>query len=194
MEGVPGIGWAIVQRKRLGGRGASRAMLALDLADQAQPHGSHRAVPVYPTGAGAQRPSPKPAGSMRPRAVCQRGLARYQANWRRLMDGMRQMGFRAVGAGPACQPDRGDLPQPGSSGVQTSTGALSKGCKRLGYVIFPGRLALADTFRVGCMGAVTETDITAAMEAVAETMADMGISGLGAPSPCHVMPGRWARA
>ena len=51
--------------------------------------------------------------------------------------------------------------------------------KRRGFIIFPGRLALADTFRIGCMGDVTEQDMAEAMTAVAEAMRDMGITGLG---------------
>jgi 2-aminoethylphosphonate-pyruvate transaminase len=51
--------------------------------------------------------------------------------------------------------------------------------KRRGFVIFPGRLALANTFRIGCMGEVTEDDIGEAMAAVADTMAEMGVRGFG---------------
>ena len=51
--------------------------------------------------------------------------------------------------------------------------------KARGFIIFPGRLALADTFRIGCMGDVTEQDMAEAMNAVAETIQEMGITGLG---------------
>jgi 2-aminoethylphosphonate-pyruvate transaminase len=51
--------------------------------------------------------------------------------------------------------------------------------KRRGFVIFPGRLALQNTFRIGCMGAVTEDDIARAMVAVADTMAEMGVGSFG---------------
>ena len=57
--------------------------------------------------------------------------------------------------------------------------ALFEGMKRRGFIIFPGRLALADTFRIGCMGAVTEADMAEAIEAVAETMQEMGIRSIG---------------
>jgi aspartate aminotransferase-like enzyme len=50
--------------------------------------------------------------------------------------------------------------------------------KARGFIIFPGRLALADTFRIGCMGDVTEQDMADAMNAVAESMQEMGVTGL----------------
>ncbi len=104
-------------------------------------------------------------------------LARYRANWRRLVDGMRQMGFRAVVPDAHASPIVATFHNPDHPAF--SFQHLYEGMKRRGYIIFPGRLALADTFRIGCMGAVAEHDITAAMAAVADTMAEMGIGGLG---------------
>jgi len=56
---------------------------------------------------------------------------------------------------------------------------LFEGMKKRGFIIFPGRLALANTFRIGCMGNVTEDDIAEAMQAVSETLVEMGVTGLG---------------
>jgi len=57
--------------------------------------------------------------------------------------------------------------------------ALFEGMKKRGFIIFPGRLALANTFRVGCMGDVTETDMSEAMQAIAEILEQMGVTHLG---------------
>ena len=51
--------------------------------------------------------------------------------------------------------------------------------KKRGFIIFPGRLALADTFRIGCMGDVTEADMSEAMQAIADTLEEMGVIRLG---------------
>ena len=59
---------------------------------------------------------------------------------------------------------------------------LFEGLKAWGFIIFPGRLALADTFRIGCMGAVTEQDMAEAMTAIAETMLETG-DGRHRPRP-----------
>jgi 2-aminoethylphosphonate-pyruvate transaminase len=105
-------------------------------------------------------------------------LVRYQRNWRRLLDGMRQMGFTTVLPDDAhASPIVATFHNPAHPAF--SFQALFEGMQRRGFIIFPGRLALANTFRIGCMGAVREDDIAEAMQAVAETMTEMGISEFG---------------
>ena len=176
MQGVPGIGWAVVQNHALEaskGRGAS---LALDLWDQNQHMdrtGAFRFTPptqVLCAFAQACREHAAEGG-------VDGRLARYERNWRRLVDGMRQMGFRTVVPDEHASPIVATFHNPEDPAFSFQT--LFEGMKRRGFVIFPGRLALADTFRIGCMGDVTEQDIAEAMEAVAATMAEMGVKGLG---------------
>ena len=104
-------------------------------------------------------------------------LARYTANWKRLVDGMRQMGFATVVPDANACPIVATFHNPKHPAF--SFQKLFEGMQNRGFVIFPGRLALADTFRIGCMGDVHERDMAEAMTAVAETMAEMGIPGLG---------------
>jgi 2-aminoethylphosphonate-pyruvate transaminase len=109
-------------------------------------------------------------------------LARYQRNWRRLVDGMRQMGFTTVVPDDAhASPIVATFHNPDHPAF--SFERLFEGMQRRGFIIFPGRLALANTFRIGCMGAVGEDDIAEAMHALAETMAEMGIAGFGRLEP-----------
>jgi 2-aminoethylphosphonate-pyruvate transaminase len=104
-------------------------------------------------------------------------LARYRRNWRRLVDGMRQMGFKTVVPDEFASPIVATFHNPAHPAF--SFQKLFEGMQRRGFIIFPGRLALADTFRIGCMGEVTEDDIAEAMAAVAETLAEMAVTGLG---------------
>jgi 2-aminoethylphosphonate-pyruvate transaminase len=104
-------------------------------------------------------------------------LARYSRNWQRLVDGMRQMGFSTVVPDEFASPIVATFHNPTHPAFNFQK--LFQGMKQRGFIIFPGRLALADTFRIGCMGAVTEDDIGEAMAAVAEVMAEMGVSTVG---------------
>jgi 2-aminoethylphosphonate-pyruvate transaminase len=179
MQGVPGIGWAVVRRSALEAAERPR-VLCLDLADQAQ-HMDRTGLfrftpPVQVLAAFAQACREHEAeGGTAAR------IARYRANWRRLVDGMRQMGFRTVVPDSAASPIVATFHNPEHPAF--SFDALFDGMKRRGFVIFPGRLALQNTFRIGCMGAITEDDIARAMVAVADTMGEMGVGSFGRADP-----------
>jgi 2-aminoethylphosphonate-pyruvate transaminase len=176
MQGVPGIGWSVVQKTALENARGTCKPLVIDLWDQAQHMDRTNAFrftpPTQVLAAFAQACREHDAeGGTEAR------LARYRRNWRRLVDGMRQMGFSTVVPDEFASPIVATFHNPTDPAF--SFQKLFEGMKRRGFIIFPGRLALADTFRIGCMGDVTETDMAEAMDAVAATMREMGISGLG---------------
>jgi len=176
MQGVPGIGWAIVQNTVLENARGNGTSLVLDLWDHNQHMDRTTAFrftpPTQVVAAFAQacREHAREGGSAA-------RLARYQRNWRRLVDGMRQMGFTTVVPDEFASPIVATFHNPDHPAF--SFQALFAGMKQRGFIIFPGRLALADTFRIGCMGDVTEQDVAEAMNAVAETMQEMGVASLG---------------
>src|SRR5699024_4725738 len=45
-----------------------------------------------------------------------------------------------------------------------------------GYVLYPGKLTTAETFRVGCIGHINEKDIAGAVSAVGEVLQTMNIT------------------
>jgi 2-aminoethylphosphonate-pyruvate transaminase len=176
MQGVPGIGWAVVQKAALESTKGRCRSLALDLWDHNQ-HMDRTGLfrftpPTHVVAAFAQACREHAAEGGVPAR-----LARYQANWQRLVDGMRQMGFVAVVPDAYASPIVATFREPDHPGFTFK--ALFEGMKRRGFVIFPGRLAMAGTFRIGCMGALTAADIGEAMEALADTMAAMGVTAFG---------------
>jgi 2-aminoethylphosphonate-pyruvate transaminase len=176
MQGAPGIGWAVVQHTALENAKANAPSLVLDLWDQNQHMdrtGTFRFTPptqVLAAFAQACREHEAEGGAPA-------RLARYQANWKRLVDGMRQMGFTTVVPDEFASPIVTTFHNP--THPDFSFQKLFQGMKARGFIIFPGRLALADTFRIGCMGDLTEQDMSEAMAAISETMNEMGIPGFG---------------
>jgi 2-aminoethylphosphonate-pyruvate transaminase len=176
MQGVPGVGWAVVRTAAIESATPLRRSLSLDLREQSRhmdTTGLFRFTPptqVVMAFAQACREHAAEGG------VTARH-ARYRRNWQRLVDGMRQMGFRTVVPDANASPIVATFHNPDDPAF--SFQQLFEGMKRRGFVIFPGRLALANTFRIGCMGEVTEDDIGEAMTAVSETMAEMGVHGFG---------------
>jgi 2-aminoethylphosphonate-pyruvate transaminase len=173
---VPGIGWAVVQMTALENARGHGSSLVLDLWDQNQHMDRTTAFRFTPPT------QVMAAFAQACREHAQEGgtaarLARYRCNWRRLVDGMRQMGFSTVVPDEFASPIVATFHNPDHPAFTFQ--ALFEGMKRRGFIIFPGRLALANTFRIGCMGDVTEADMSEAMQAIADTLEEMGVTHLG---------------
>ena len=45
-----------------------------------------------------------------------------------------------------------------------------------GYVIYPGKLTVAPSFRIGCIGRIGPDEMRGALAAIAATLAEMGVA------------------
>ena len=50
--------------------------------------------------------------------------------------------------------------------------------KDRGYVIYPGKLTVADSFRIGCIGRLNAEHMRSALAAIAEVLAELGVESL----------------
>ena len=50
-----------------------------------------------------------------------------------------------------------------------------------GFLIYPGKLTVADSFRIGCIGDLGEVEMRAALSAIASALEEMGVHD-GAPA------------
>ncbi|NGM18855.1 2-aminoethylphosphonate--pyruvate transaminase [Roseomonas stagni] len=176
LQAPPGLAWIVAKKSALEEAKGNAHSLTLDLWDQNQ-HldrtGMFRFTPathLLLAFAEALREHEEEGG-------IEGRHARYHRSWRRLVDGMRQMGFRTLLEDAVASPIVATFHEPLDPGY--SFKALYEGMKRRGFIIFPGRLAAANTFRIACIGVVTEADIGRALEALAETMGEMGVVGMG---------------
>jgi 2-aminoethylphosphonate-pyruvate transaminase len=48
--------------------------------------------------------------------------------------------------------------------------------KDRGYVIYPGKLTVADSFRIGCIGRLGETEMRAFLAAAKEVLSELGVA------------------
>ena len=105
--------------------------------------------------------------------VAARG-ARYQENFRVLMDGMKGMGFRAY----LCDEDMGHIittfhyPRDEAFDFEQFYSRLSD----QGYVIYPGKLTEAACFRIGNIGRVFPEDVRALLAAIERTLKEMNVT------------------
>ena len=173
IQGVPGFGFVIARRAALEeSRGCARS-LSLDLYDQwqemEQKHGKWRFTsPTHVVRAFAQALNELDSeGGVTARHN------RYRENHRRLVSGMQQLGFRPL-LDAACQsPIITAFYYPDDANFTFT--AFYNALKRRRFVIYPGKVSSADTFRIGTIGHVFPDDIDQLIAAVAETVEELGL-------------------
>jgi 2-aminoethylphosphonate-pyruvate transaminase len=176
LQAPPGLAWIVVKKTALEAAKGNAPSLTLDLWDQEQ-HlertGMFRFTPATHLLLGMAEALREHAeeGGMEARQ------ARFRASWRRLVDGMRQMGFRTLLEDDVASPIVATFHDPPDPNY--SFRKLYDGMKARGFIIFPGRLAAANTFRLACIGIVTERDIGRALDAMADTLREMGVTTMG---------------
>ena len=50
---------------------------------------------------------------------------------------------------------------------------------RRGFVLYPGKLTVAESFRIGCIGHVGDGEMRRALEAIRAVLDEMGVTGCG---------------
>ena len=177
IEGVPGVGFAIVRQSLLEQCKGNAPSLTLDLYDQWQAmegNGQWRFTPPTHVIAALDQALNEHAdeGGVRGRG------ARYARNCRILVDGMRELGFETLLPDALQAPIivTFHMPADPSFVFQTFYDYLGE----RGFVIYPGKLTVADSFRIGCIGRLGEQEMREALNAVRDSLARMGV-GNGAP-------------
>jgi 2-aminoethylphosphonate-pyruvate transaminase len=176
LEGVPGLGFAIVRRSVLEAAAGNSPSLSLDLHGQWQGlenNGQWRFTP--PTHVIAALDSALGSHAAEG-GVAGRG-ARYQANCDRLVAGMQALGFEPLLPSDLQAPIIVTFHMPSDPAFvfEDFYAALAE----RDFLIYPGKLTVADSFRVGCIGQLHSKDIDAMLDATAQVLTSMGIKQRG---------------
>jgi 2-aminoethylphosphonate-pyruvate transaminase len=178
LEGVPGMGFVFLRKAVLDTCAGNSHSLAMDLHDQ------H----VYMEKTGQWRFTPPThVVAALDEAVTQfveeggqpARLARYRRNCATLVDGMARLGFKTFLAPAVQAPIIVTFHAPAHANYEFKR--FYEGAKARGFILYPGKLTQIETFRVGCIGAIGPNEMRQAVEAVADTLAEMGIAN-GAPA------------
>ncbi|MFP6759003.1 MAG: 2-aminoethylphosphonate--pyruvate transaminase [Alphaproteobacteria bacterium] len=165
LEGVPGVGLVIADKAALAATAGNAPSLSLDLHDQwrgFESNGQWRFTPpthvLAALGAALEQLIEEGGPPAR--------LARYSDNCRRLIAGMEALGFRLFLA----QEDQAPIIV--TFHIPTDKSFVFKDfyqqLHNRGVVIYPGKVTGAETFRIGCIGAIDGHDIDRALKAVGE--------------------------
>jgi 2-aminoethylphosphonate-pyruvate transaminase len=177
LEGAPGVGFAIVRRASLAAAEGNAHSLSLDLHAQwtgFEANGQWRFTPPTHVLAALDQALAEHAAEG---GVAGRG-ARYGHNCRLLVEGMRRLGFATLLPDALQAPIIVTFRMPADSRFD-----FKEFYDRLaarGYVIYPGKLTVAESFRIGCIGRIGEFEIKGALAAISQVMAELGVAS-GAP-------------
>jgi 2-aminoethylphosphonate-pyruvate transaminase len=179
LEAVPGMGFCIARREALAAARGNAPSLSLDLHDQwdaMEKNGQWRFTPPVHCILAFDRALDEFEAEG---GVAGRG-GRYRENCRILVEGLRALGFETLlpdaHQAPIIVTVR--MPIDPKFHFETFYDRLSEA----GYVIYPGKLTVAESFRIGCIGRLGAVEMRGALAAIAKTLAAMGVTN-GAPEP-----------
>jgi len=173
LEGVPGLGFALIEKKALVAAKGNAHSLALDLYDQwnaMENNGQWRFTPpthvIFAFDKAIEQFEAEGGQPFR--------LARYSENCRLLISGMRDMGFQTLLEDDLQAPIIVTFHMPEDPAFIFPT--FYDRLREKGYIIYPGKLTVAESFRIGCIGDIRRDTIEGALRTIKQVLRDMGVS------------------
>ncbi len=173
LESVPGIGFIIARTEALAAARDNAPSLSLDLHDQwrgFEATGEWRFTPPTQVLAALGQALDEHAAEG---GVSARG-ARYAANCRILIEGMRELGFETFLPDSLQAPIIVTFRSP--SDPRFDFARFYDALAKRGYLIYPGKLTQSPSFRIGCIGHIDEKVMQDVVAAVAEVTGEMGFN------------------
>ena len=175
LESVPGMGFAILRKAALEHCKGNCHSLSLDLYDQWQAYTRTKQWRFTPPTTVVAALAEALKQFQAQGGVAGRG-ARYRSNCEILIKGMEKLGFvsflpRAIQAPIITTWHAPDDPH-------YNFNTFYDKVRERGFTLYPGKLTEVETFRVGCIGAIGETEMKDAVNAIGAIVKDMGISRL----------------
>lgn len=173
IQGVPGFGFVIAARDKLEGTKGWARSLSLDLYDQWREMEQHGGKWRYTSPTHVVRAFHQALLELDAEGEIAARAARYRENHRRLVGGMREIGFHTL------------LPDALQSPIITSFhcpndprfdfAVFYDRLKARRFVIYPGKVTNANTFRIGTIGHVFPDDIDLLTRNVADVVRELNL-------------------
>jgi 2-aminoethylphosphonate-pyruvate transaminase len=178
IEGPPGMGFVIARRTALEAAAGNSTSLSLDLHDQWQymeKTTQWRYTPPTHVVAAFAAALDAHAAEGGPPAR----LARYARNCDMLVSGMKALGFRPFLDAAIQAPIIVTFHAPADT--RYAFRDFYDRVREKGYILYPGKLTQVETFRVGCIGAIGPDEMRQAVNAIGDTLREMGIERMAPP-------------
>ena len=168
IQGVPGFGFVVARRTVLEQCAGNARSLSLDLYGQWHEMEHKGGKWRYTSPTHVVRAFDQALTELELEGGAAKRHDRYTENHRRLVQGMRTLGFETLLPDALQSPIITSFLNPAHPGYDFARfhGAL----KSRGFVIYPGKVTVADTFRIGNIGHVFPEDMDALLLAVRQSM------------------------
>ena len=179
IEGVPGFSFVIARRSTLEEAKGNAHSLALDLHAQwayLEKTGQWRYTPPTHVMAAFDRALTLHAAEG---GVAARGK-RYRENRDVMVEGMRDIGFETLLKDGWLSPIIVTFFCPADP--RFAFNAFYEGMKARGFIIYPGKLTVVESFRIGCIGQMDAAIMRRVVAAAKETLEDMGVESAAPPA------------
>ncbi len=183
LEGVPGFGFIMARKSQLQAAEGRSHSLCLDLNDQWQTMnktGQWRFTPPTHVVAAFMKALDLHAGEGGISGRCQR----YMANRDFLVAGMRALGFETLLRDRWLSPIIVTFFNPADKNFVFPE--FYQLLKQKGFIIYPGKLTIVDSFRIGCIGHIDEAVMAKFINAAAQCLQIMGVKS-AAPPPAALL-------
>jgi 2-aminoethylphosphonate-pyruvate transaminase len=177
IEGVPGLGFVIARKATLEKTAGNATTLVLDLHDQwknFEKTGQYRFTPPIHVIVSFHQALMEffDEGGQPGRNK------RYAENCRVLINGMRELGFQTLLGDNLQAPIIVTFRMPADPNFKFQ--AFYDALKDRGYVIYPGKLTVADSFRIGCIGRLNADHMRGVLGVIREILNEMNVTSLKA--------------
>ena len=173
LEGVPGVGFILVKNEVIENAKGNSHSLSLDLYDQWQAMEKNKqwrfTPPTHVLAAFNQAiQEHKEQGGVEGRGK------KYKKNCEIICNGMKDLGFEQLLPDNLQAPIIITFKQPNDPkfNFEKFYNALSE----KNFLIYPGKLTVAETFRIGCIGNLDEQDMRDTIKAVKEVVTELGLT------------------
>ena len=175
IEGVPGLGFVICRKVALENTAGNATTLVLDLHDQwknFEKTGQYRFTPPIHVIVSFHQALMEffEEGGQPGRGK------RYAENCKVLIDGMRALGFETLLGNNLQAPIIVTFRMPADPRFKFQE--FYDRLKERGYVIYPGKLTVADSFRIGCIGRLYPDHMRGALAAIRDILDELGVTSV----------------
>lgn len=168
IQGVPGFGFVIARRQELEACEGRARSVSLDLFDQWRTMEVEAGKWRFTSPTHVVRAFAQALQELNDEGGVPARNARYRANHFELLRGMRWLGFQCLLPEGVQSPIITSFRDPADPGY--SFPAFYAALKAKGFVIYPGKVSRAATFRIGTIGAIDPGTIRSLIDAVRDCM------------------------